>query len=194
MMFSPGDIVCVRVDPARQGPVIEVLAPIGGVPRYRVYHGPNKIGEYDHGQLIAATPPRPSSALLDALLDGRTLEEPVFRARVTAERLSHPQVDSLYALQAARIQYVPFQYKPLLRLLRAERPRMLIADEVGVGKTIEAGLILKELQARQDLGNILIVCPKALVRKWRMEMRRFDEEFRPPDLGDAAVLSAGGEL
>lgn len=178
-MFSPGQIVSLRVDPTREGPIIEVLPSIGGAPRYRVYHGPNHIGEYDQGQLIAAAPPRPSSALLGALLDGRTLEEPVFRARVTAERLSHPQVDALYALQAARIQYVPFQYKPLLRLLRAERPRMLIADEVGVGKTIEAGLILKELQARQDIAKVLIVCPKALVGKWRMEMRRFDEEFRP---------------
>ncbi len=47
-----------------------------------------------------------------------------------------------------------------------------------MGKTIEAGLILRELQARQELGNVLIVCPKALVSKWRMEMRRFDEDFR----------------
>ena len=64
-------------------------------------------------------------------------------------------------------------------MLRADRPRLLIADEVGVGKTIEAGLILKELQARQRLENVLIVCPKALVTKWRAEMRRFDEEFQP---------------
>jgi ATP-dependent helicase HepA len=64
-------------------------------------------------------------------------------------------------------------------LLRADRPRLLIADEVGVGKTIEAGLILKELQARQRLENVLIVCPKTLVTKWRAEMRRFDEEFQP---------------
>lgn len=48
-----------------------------------------------------------------------------------------------------------------------------------MGKTIEAGLIFKELQARQELRNVLIVCPKALVSKWRLEMRRFDEDFRP---------------
>ncbi|BBD70034.1 hypothetical protein NIES4072_64140 [Nostoc commune NIES-4072] len=66
-----------------------------------------------------------------------------------------------------------------MRFLRADQPRLLIADEVGVGKTIEAGLILRELQTRQQLDNILIVCPKALVSKWQVEMRRFDEEFRP---------------
>jgi len=102
-----------------------------------------------------------------------------FRARLTAARLANPFVDSLYSLYAARIRYVPFQLKPLLRFLRADRPRLLIADEVGVGKTIEAGLILREMQTRQEVNNVLIVCPKALVSKWRMEMRRFDEDFRP---------------
>ncbi len=96
--------------------------------------------------------------------------------RLTAARLSHPEVDTLYA---ARVQHIPFQFKPLLRLLRADQPRLLIADEVGVGKTIAAGLILKELQTRQRLDSVLIVCPKALVPKWRAEMRRFDEDFRP---------------
>ena len=56
---------------------------------------------------------------------------------------------------------------------------MLIADEVGVGKTIEAGLILKELRARIDISSVLVICPKALVaeRKWQTELKRFDESF-----------------
>jgi ATP-dependent helicase HepA len=48
----------------------------------------------------------------------------------------------------------------VLRPLRADRPRLLIADGVGVGKTIEAGLILKELSARQQLDRVLVLCPK----------------------------------
>src|SRR5439155_7286691 len=101
-----------------------------------------------------------------------------FRARLTAARLGHPLTDNIYALHAARIQFIPFQFKPLLRLLRSDQPRLLIADEVGVGKTIEAGLILKELLSRQKVENVLIVCPKALVTKWRAEMRRFDALFQ----------------
>jgi len=56
---------------------------------------------------------------------------------------------------------------------------LLIADGVGVGKTIEAGLILRELQARRDVRSILIVCPRPLVveRKWEIEMKRFEERF-----------------
>jgi len=50
---------------------------------------------------------------------------------------------------------------------------------VGVGKTIEAGLILRELQARHDIKSVLIICPRPLVteRKWESEMKRFDERF-----------------
>ncbi len=75
------------------------------------------------------------------------------------------------------------QFRPALKLIHADEPRILIADSVGVGKTIEAGLIIKELQARNELENVLIICPKPLVteRKWEMEMKRFDEEFVPVD-------------
>ena len=69
------------------------------------------------------------------------IDSATFRARLTAARLNNPQIDHLYALHAARIRFVPFQLKPLLRFLHADQPRLLIADEVGVGKTIEAGLI-----------------------------------------------------
>jgi len=63
----------------------------------------------------------------------------------------------------------------VLKLIQADRPRMLVADEVGVGKTIEAGLILKELQARRELKSVLVICPKPLVaeRKWQQEMKHF---------------------
>ena len=67
----------------------------------------------------------------------------------------------------------------MLRFIRSDRPRLLIADGVGVGKTIEAGLILRELQARREIASVLIICPRPLVteRKWQSEMKRFDERF-----------------
>lgn len=148
----------------------------GSFVRYRVFHGP-EIGEYDADQLVAADAAR-SDSWGNVLATGPFVSPGEFRARLTAARLSHPAVDELYAMQAARILHVPFQYKPLLRILRADRPRLLIADDVGVGKTIEAGLILKELDARTGLERVLIMCPRALAHKWRLEMRRFDEDFR----------------
>jgi ERCC4-related helicase len=88
-------------------------------------------------------------------------------------------MSNLFSLNAARVDFIPYQFRPVLRFIRADRPRMLIADSVGVGKTIEAGLILRELQARKDVRSILIICPKPLVteKKWLNEMKRFEENF-----------------
>ena len=178
--FALGQLVAVAADPSRRGPVIDVVDRPGREPRYRVFHSAQIIREYGESQLVAVASVPAVAALTGLLLDSDSLlPADMFKAVLTAARLEHPLVDTLYAFRAARIQHVPFQFKPLLRLLRADQPRLLIADEVGVGKTIEAGLILRELETRQDLEYVLIVCPKALVEKWRMEMRRFDEDFRP---------------
>jgi len=152
------------------------LDAVAGSPRYRVFHSASEQWTYDESQL-SAVDLQIGGNFRAAIESEQWLDPRVFRARLTAARLAHPQVDALYALQAARIKFISFQMKPLLRFLRAERPRLLIADEVGVGKTIEAGLILKEMQTRQQVDNVLIVCPKALVPKWKAEMRRFDEDF-----------------
>ena len=100
---------------------------------------------------------------------------------MTAYQINNPNGRDLYSLNAARIDFVPYQFRPALKMVHADEPRILIADSVGVGKTIEAGIILKELQARYELENVMIICPKPLVteRKWELEMKRFDEEFIP---------------
>src|ERR1700733_8218514 len=104
-------------------------------------------------------------------------------AHLTAVQIQSPSTRNLFSLRSGRVHFVPYQYRPVLKLIRADRPRLLIADEVGVGKTIEAGLIIKELRARMDIKSILIICPKALVaeRKWSNEMKRFDEHFTALD-------------
>ena len=106
-----------------------------------------------------------------------------FRSYLTAYQINCPTRNDLYSLNSARIDFVPYQFRPALKLIHADAPRILIADSVGVGKTIEAGLIIKELQARSELESVLIICPKPLVveRKWELEMKRFDEDFVPVD-------------
>ena len=107
------------------------------------------------------------------------MDTKTFSSYLTAYQINNPSNRDLYSLNSARIDFVPYQFRPALKLIHADEPRILIADSVGVGKTIEAGLIIKELEARNDLNNILIVCPKPLVteRKWELEMKRFDEDF-----------------
>ena len=102
-----------------------------------------------------------------------------FHAYLTALQIRYPALSALYSLNAARVDFVPYQYRPVLKFIKADLPRLLIADSVGVGKTIEAGLILRELQARTDVESVLIICPRPLVseQKWQREMKRFDENF-----------------
>lgn len=105
------------------------------------------------------------------------------RAALTAYQINNPGSSNLYSLNAARIDFVPYQFRPALKMIKAETPRILVADDVGVGKTIEAGLILKEMEARSTLNSVLVICPRPLVaeRKWQLEMKRFDENFTQLD-------------
>lgn len=162
-----GDAVALRSDPARIG-VVTGIAPSNRETRLSVFID-NRIETLYLSQVVPAD-----------LAPGAvraTLEE--FTARLTALQLAEPSIANLYSLQAGRIDFIPYQFRPVLKFIRADRPRLLVADEVGVGKTIEAGLLLRELQARRPLRSVLIVCSKALVveEKWHREMRRFDEEF-----------------
>lgn len=166
--FSLGDVVSLRSAPNSRGAIIRVV-PGTPDPRYVVLID-GRTTTYYSRQLIPA--------VVDATSEN-VLSVAEFQARLTSLQLVQPSLSNLYSLHAARVNFVPYQYRPVLKFIRSDRPRLLIADEVGVGKTIEAGLILRELQARQDIRSICIICPKPLVteRKWANEMKRFDEEF-----------------
>jgi superfamily II DNA or RNA helicase len=73
---------------------------------------------------------------------------------------------------------LPHQLHVLNRALSNNKVRYILADEVGLGKTIEAGLIIKELKTRGLIKRILIVCPTGLVTQWSLEMQdKFNEKF-----------------
>ncbi|NOK33187.1 DEAD/DEAH box helicase family protein [Corallococcus exercitus] len=90
---------------------------------------------------------------------------------------------ALLNAQPGRLKLAPYQLVPVMRALRLPRPRLLLADGVGLGKTIEAGLVISELLARRRAHRILIVSPAGpLLRQWRQEMReRFGLRFRGLD-------------
>jgi hypothetical protein len=77
-----------------------------------------------------------------------------------------------------RVALEPYQLAPVLRVLSKPRPSLLIADDVGLGKTIEAGLILLELMARGRAKRTLIVAPPGLLDQWQEELyERFALDF-----------------
>lgn len=109
-----------------------------------------------------------------------------FRLRQQAERLAlRPGFEELIALDANTIEEFPHQTDTAIRVLREMSGRALLADEVGLGKTIEAGLVLNELLARRLVKSVLVLCPASLVDQWQEEMsEKFFREFHIVDERD----------
>ena len=98
---------------------------------------------------------------------------------------SAPAWSSLRAAASARLTLFPYQLEPVLAMTRGAGSRYLLADEVGLGKTIQAGLLVAELLAREPEARVLLVTPAGLREQWRDELRdRFSL--------DAEILDAGG--
>lgn len=161
------DRVYLVGDPDVKGMVFSI-SEVEGNKRYEVFVD-GDIKTFYEGQICK----------IDAAPSYSWVDLNTFQSNLTAYEINNPSAGNLYSLNAARIDFVPYQFRPALKMIKSDEPKILIADSVGVGKTIEAGLIIKELEARNELENVLIICPKPLVaeRKWELEMKRFDEDF-----------------
>lgn len=166
--FNQGDVVVLKSDNSIQGAVIGIMN--GGAEiRYQVFTNSFGIQIYYESQLQIKKVQR----------NLETVDVERFHAVLTASLICNPSISSLYSLNSAKINFIPHQFRPVLKFIKSDQPRLLIADGVGVGKTIEAGLILRELEARRNIESVLIICPRPLVseKKWENEMKRFDEDF-----------------
>ena len=105
--------------------------------------------------------------------------EHVLHTAAAAKLLDALEENLLLAPIQSSVVPLPHQLYALNRAMSRDRIRYLLADEVGLGKTIEAGLILRELKLRGMARRILVVAPKGLVRQWQAEMRlHFGENFQ----------------
>jgi SNF2 family DNA or RNA helicase len=103
------------------------------------------------------------------------------------------QYDPLTCLGNARIEPQLHQVYVARRVTHKLQPRMILADEVGLGKTVEAGLIIKELRARGLVSRVLVVVPASLQLQWQSELRsKFNEEFDVIDSAALQYLGKGG--
>ena len=106
-------------------------------------------------------------------------------AFLLASRWSLSSVLAGLPLQApfrGAIQIEEYQLEPVIRALHMPRVNLLIADDVGLGKTIEAGMVMQELIARHRVRRVLIVCPASLQKQWSEEMRqKFSLRFETVD-------------
>ena len=124
----------------------------------------------------------------DALADlnaGKLSSPDDLRRALTHLRMTGKLADIIYSIGATNTEFHAYQFKPILKLLNSPARGILIADEVGLGKTIEAGLIWTELVARFDSRRLLIVCPKPLTMKWVEELRlKFNVDARICNAGE----------
>ncbi|MCC6808074.1 MAG: DEAD/DEAH box helicase [Deltaproteobacteria bacterium] len=112
-------------------------------------------------------PPRRHQAFLDAVRWGA---------------IASADAKVLQAPFRSGIQVETYQLEPVVRALSMPRVSLLLADDVGLGKTIESGLVLQELTLRHRVRTALVVCPAALCLQWRDHMRdKFGLEFRIVD-------------
>ena len=173
-----GDTVQLRSDAGRVGMIHGPAAYHAGIQYWLVFWG-GALGTRTHPEydLIALRGELSAGELLSGAMAGY----PEFQRTITLQRLGReqPLKNNIFAFNASRTRFFPYQFKPLLKFLESSKHRLLICDEVGLGKTIEAGLILLELRARQAMRLVLVVCPSNLRPKWKLELKlRFGEEFR----------------
>lgn len=116
---------------------------------------------------------------LGELTNVRPTVEQILHTVAAAKLLDALEDNLLLAPIHTSVTPLPHQLYALNRAMSRDRIRYLLADEVGLGKTIEAGLILRELKLRGMVRRVLVVAPKSLVRQWQAEMRlHFGEHFR----------------
>ncbi|CEJ11284.1 RNA polymerase-associated protein RapA [bacterium YEK0313] len=183
--FAPGDLVRARgrewvALPAPQDGIL-ALRPLSGSendtvildPRLEIL--PVQPARFDLPADAATTVQAKAALLADAM-------------RLTLRRGAGP------FRSAAQLAFEPrtYQLVPLLMALRLPVPRLLIADDVGIGKTIEAGLILRELMDRGEVDAFSVLCPPHLVEQWVGELKaRFGIDAVPVTSGTASRLERG---
>lgn len=177
MSFAPGQRVRLRGSPDRIGIVVSDPLPLGDREYFKVQlrmDQPPVQYPADGLELV------PETADIGELMKAGSFANPRELAMfLTLKKLEKPLSDNLYTFYSSRTEFQVHQFKPVLKFNRSEDKRLLIADEVGLGKTIEAGIILTEHEARLGkLDRVLIVCPAALTRKWKNELyERFGLDF-----------------
>ena len=93
--------------------------------------------------------------------------------------VSQTDTSTLQAPFRSGIEIEDYQLDPLARAIQMPRVNLLIADDVGLGKTIESGLVIQEMMLRHRIRSVLIVCPSGLQIQWREQMRdKFGLDFR----------------
>ena len=173
--FIIGDVV-TDINTNQKGTIHRVLPFKRGDQKYSVFFSQDDIRDVTERDLVRFVEVKD---LFDRCILGDFLGYNDFQVYNTTFKIENSSNNTLSSIKASRTMFKTYQYIPLMKFLNSDLQRLLIADEVGLGKTIEAGHIMLELKARQELKNVLVVCPSGLRDKWQGELEdRFGLQFR----------------
>ena len=161
--------VRLRDNPGRQGTTTGKVKQAGTFLLVEIDFGPNEkqFKRYDLLEVVE------SDEEMFHLLDSGRFGGPIDLRRIlTFEKIKGDLTNVFYSMEASNTDFYPHQFKPVLKFIESPVGRLLIADEVGLGKTIESIYIWKELQARSDARRLLVVCPAMLREKWRDDFKQ----------------------
>ncbi len=177
-LFAVGQDVIID-GTGRDGVVRPGRRYVAGQWLYKVFSGGQNVRREERS--LSARPVVDDAA---AWVTGSPVAPERFAATLTRAKLEGHFTDTMFSFRATRTIFRPYQFKPVQKLLDTGALRLLIADEVGLGKTIEAGLVWTEMEARRQADRVLVVCPSSLVAKWKREMEdRFGFLLRDLDAG-----------
>ena len=186
MPFEPGQLVRSIDNPGRHGIITNSPLRVKPSGIYFQVQWSDRLIDWCHEDELERDEKAPASDPFALARKGRYGRAGNLRRNLTYVHLSGRLANLVYAMGITNTDFYSHQYRPLLTLLDSPATGLLIADEVGLGKTIEAGLIWTEFRARFDFRRLLVICPAMLREKWRDELRnRFGID---PQIVDAAGL------
>ncbi len=183
--MNAGERVRLIHDPGRIGVLTGRTIPRAGVVLWQVHFSDGTV--YIPADQLEALP-EVAEHPVELLKRGRLGVTADLRRTLTHVRLTGRLANVLYSMDMTGTDFYAYQFKPIVKLLHSATTGLLIADEVGLGKTIEAGLLWTELRSRFDFRRLFVLCPAVLRGKWVRELRiRFG--VRAETLGAAEVLA-----
>jgi SNF2 family DNA or RNA helicase len=175
-VFETGDSVRLKNSPREVGEITQILNLSNGsqLAVVKMAMGTRK---FPVSQLEAV--PEMAESPIQLVRNGHLPGPSDLRRQISHVRLSGNLADIFYSMENSDTDFYAHQFKPVVKILESPTGNLLIADEVGLGKTIEAGLVWTELAARYKYNRLLVVCPKTLCEKWRQELAsRFSIDAR----------------
>ncbi len=165
-----GQKVRLKSDPTKLAITTGKTKTAGPFTLVQIEFGPNErpFKRIDQLELVSESPEEPAALLAQRKWSGPE----ALRRALAVEKIRGHLTDVFYSMESSRTDFFPHQFKPVMKFVESPTGRLLIADEVGLGKTIEAIYLWREVEAREHAKRLLIVCPSMLREKWQADMDR----------------------